>query len=109
MTTPKKTVGLWSLYPGKTIFTRGLFMNAPCLGKVRQQDRGLISLYGKSGCSEVIPDAFSLGGSIVLMNLCRGAGQLGASELIVGKRCELHTVAALFELLFNSSVCTKHR
>lgn len=58
-------------------------MNTPCLGKVQRQDHGLITLYGKPGFSGLIPDAFSLGRSIVLMNLCRGVGQLGANRLIV--------------------------
>lgn len=55
-------------------------MHTPCLGKVEQQDRDQIS---KSGSSRLTPDAFSLGKSRVLMNLCRGLGQLGASGFIV--------------------------
>lgn len=68
-------------------------MHTTCLGKVQRHDHGQITLCGKSGSSGLIPDAFSLGKSIVLMNLCRGS------------RCEwinclkvLHTVDALFEL-----------
>lgn len=40
-------------------------MNTPTVGKVQLQDHGLITLYGKSGFCGLIPDAFSLGRSIV--------------------------------------------
>lgn len=58
-------------------------MHTPCLGNVQRQDHGQIALCGKSSSSGLIPDAFSLGKKIVLMNLCRGVGQRGASGFIV--------------------------
>lgn len=70
----------------KSIFKTGLFTHTPCLGKVQRRDHGQITLCGKSGSSGLIPDAFLLCKSIVLMTLCSGVGQRGASGLIVWKR-----------------------
>lgn len=60
---------------------QGYLSNAPCLGQVQRQDQ--ITLCGESGTGGLIPDAFSLGESIVLMTQCSRVGQLGAGGLIV--------------------------
>ena len=56
-------------------------MHAPCLGQVQRQNQ--ITLCGESGNGGLIPDALSLGESIVLMTQCSRVGQLGAGGLTV--------------------------